>query len=255
MTMPPTIVVHRDVDHLAISAAARLITRVSELQAQRDPGDTVSVALTGGGAGIAVARAVADSPDQSSIDWSRVDLWWGDERFLPPGDPERNETQAREALIDRVPVPPRRVHPMGADAGPFAGDPEAAATAYAGDLESTGVAARGLDIVLLGVGPDGHVASLFPDHPARDADGLAVAVHDAPKPPPTRVSLTMTTIRSAAEVWLVVAGNDKADAVAAALTAAPLPATQAHGTDTTLWLVDRAASSRLPPGSDRIDAP
>lgn len=255
MNASPSVVVHRDAEHLAAAAAARLITRVAGLQAQTDSAH-VSVALTGGRVGIAVVRAVADSPDRSSIDWDRVDLWWGDERFLPPGDPDRNETQARQAFIDRVPVPSDRVHPMGADTGSFAGDPEAAAAAYAEELESARTArgGAGFDIVLLGVGPDGHVASLFPGHPAQQAGGSAVAVHDAPKPPPTRISLTMSTIRAASEVWLIVAGDDKADAVVGALAEGRFPAAEARGVDTTLWLVDQAAAARLPSDVDRIAA-
>lgn len=229
-----TVIVHQDADVLAEAVAARLITRLIDLQAEQG---TVSVALTGGRVGIATLRAVASSVAHKAVNWGVVDLWWGDERFLPAGDPERNETQARSALLDHVSVDPARVHVMGADDGQFTDDPEAAAAAYADELHSAK-----LDIVLLGVGPDGHVASLFPDHPALQDDRAAVAVHDSPKPPPTRISLSMPVIRSADEVWLVVAGADKASAVKSALTEDRLPAARAQGTHTTLWLVDEAAA-------------
>src|SRR5699024_4406133 len=246
MTADPQIIRHTDADELAEAVAVALITRIVEYQRTQS---TVSVALTGGGMGTAVLRAVAastSSPDtQPPIDWAHVDLWWGDERFLPPGDPERNETQAREALIDRLPIPPERVHPVHADTGSVAGDPDAAAALYAAEFEDAG---GRLDIVLLGVGPDGHVASLFPGHTSQHSDRVAVAVHASHKPTPMRVSLTMSTIRSAREVWLVVAGADKADAVTSALTGTgsdPLPAAEAEGTDATLWWVDQKAASGL----------
>lgn len=258
MNAPPTVVVHHDAADLADAVAARLITRIVDLQ---DEQETVSVALTGGRVGIATLRAVADSPAHAAIDWNRVDLWWGDERFLPPGDPERNETQAREALLDRVPVPAERVHPMGADDpdGAFAGDPEAAAAAYGAELDARlEDLGNDLDIVLLGVGPDGHVASLFPEHPALQDSRTAIAVHGAPKPPPTRISLSLPTIRDADEVWLVVAGEDKASAAAMALSGAgpvQIPAAGAQGTLATRWLLDRAAAAELPPGLDRVASP
>lgn len=174
------------------------------------------------------------------MNWARLDLWWGDERFLPDGDPDRNHTQARAALLDAVPLDPARVHPMPpSDA---AASPEAAAEAYAAELAA---AAGPFDVLLLGVGPDTHVASLFPGHPAlEETDRAVVAVHDAPKPPPVRVSLTVPTIRSAREVWLLAAGEDKAKAVATALSGADTsaPAARVHGTERTLWLVDEAAA-------------
>lgn len=253
MNADPTLVVHRDLAELSEAVAGRLVSRIGDLHHTQD---AVSLALTGGGAGTAVLRAVAQSPDHTRVDWSRVDLWWGDERFLPPGDPERNETQAREALIDRVPIPAERVHPMGADAAPFADDPEAAAAAYASELEAGLQSTNGvLDIVLLGVGPDGHVASLFPEHSALHDTGAVIAVHDAPKPPPTRISLAMATIRSADEVWLVVAGTDKARAVATALAGTgAAPAAAAQGTQATRWFLDEAAASGLPADMGRRES-
>jgi 6-phosphogluconolactonase len=168
-----------------------------------------------------------------------VDLWWGDERFVPAGDPERNETQARAALLDALPLDPARVHPMGASDGPDGDDAEAAAARYAGELGDTRP-----DVVMLGVGEDGHVASLFPGHPAAGAIGVTAAVHDSPKPPPTRITLTMAAIQRAGEVWLIASGEGKAEAVAAALTGADLPAARATGRDRTLWLLDEAAAAK-----------
>ncbi|WP_241562347.1 6-phosphogluconolactonase [Streptomyces hoynatensis] len=230
---------------MAQAAAARLITKVVDAQAARG---SASVVLTGGRNGNGLLAALASSAARDAIDWRRLDLWWGDERFLPEGDAERNVTQAREALLDAVPLDPARVHPMPASDGPFAGDPEAAAEAYEAELAA---APDPFDVVLLGVGPDTHVASLFPELPAvREQDRAVVAVHGAPKPPPTRLTLTLPAIRSAHEVWLLAAGEDKAAAAALALSGAgelQAPAAGAYGTARTLWLLDRAAASALPP--------
>ncbi|EIV90920.1 6-phosphogluconolactonase [Frankia sp. QA3] len=262
MTAEPQLVPHRDAGVLARAAAARLITRLIDGQAARGE---ASVVLTGGGIGIALLRAVRASPAVDAVDWSKVDVWWGDERFVPADSPDRNDRQAREALLDHVPVDPKRVFPMGHRAAQTAGgdvegtaaasgyaDPESAAAEYAALLASRaapGAAVGVFDVVLLGLGPEGHVASLFPHSPAVVATEPVVAVHDCPKPPPERISLTLPTIQSAREVWVIVAGEEKAEAVAASFSGVgpiEVPATGAVGRERTLWLVDRAAASRLP---------
>ncbi|MFI2349187.1 6-phosphogluconolactonase [Streptomyces sp. NPDC019443] len=248
----PQLVVHRDKGLMAQAAAARLITKIVDAQAARG---SASVVLTGGRNGNALLAALGTSPARDAIDWPRLDLWWGDERFLPEGDPERNITQAREALLDSVPVDPKRVHAMPASDGVYGSDADAAAAAYAAELAaSAGPEDHGpvpsFDVLMLGVGPDTHVASLFPELPAvRETDRTVVGVHGAPKPPPTRISLTLPAIRSAREVWLLAAGEDKATAVAMALSGAgevQAPAAGARGRSRTLWLLDAAAASQLP---------
>jgi 6-phosphogluconolactonase len=245
VTRTPQLVVHRDKELMARAAAARLITKVVDAQAARG---SASVVLTGGRNGNGLLAALAGSPARDAIDWRRLEVWWGDERFLPEGDPERNHTQARRALLDAVPLDPARVHVMAASDGPYGDDPEAAAEAYAAEV----AAARDpFDVLLLGMGPDTHVASLFPEHPAlHETERLAVAVHGAPKPPPTRITLTLPAIRGAREVWLLAAGADKAKAAALALSGPgdlQIPAAGAHGTARTLWMLDRAAAAELPP--------
>ncbi|GAA4669620.1 6-phosphogluconolactonase [Streptomyces chumphonensis] len=254
MTTTPQVVVHRTKDEMVRATAARLVTTL--VAAQTDRG-TASVVLTGGRNGIALLHAVAASPARDAVDWARLDVWWGDERFLPAGDPERNETQARAALLDAVPLDPARVHPMEPSGGAFGDDADAAAAGYAAELDA---ASRpedhgpvpSFDVLLLGVGPDTHVASLFPELPGvRETGRTVVGVHGAPKPPPTRVSLTLPAIRAAREVWLLAAGEDKARAVAVALTGAgevQAPAAGAYGRSRTLWLLDEAAAARLPEG-------
>lgn len=238
-----TVVVHPDAATLGRVTAARLLVHLVDAQSTRRP---VHVVLTGGTVGIATLAEVAISPLRDAVDWTGVHVWWGDERFLPDGDPDRNETQARAALLDALPIPAPNVHAMPpADA---AADPEASASTYAGELARFAApgadpAVPAFDVLLLGMGPDGHVASLFPGHAALPADGSTVGVHGSPKPPPQRVSLTFGAIRAAREVWVVAAGAEKADAVSRGLAGDPdTPAALVHGTERTLWLIDTAAA-------------
>lgn len=253
-TGTPQVLVHPDAATLAQAAAARLVTRLVDLQSVHTP---VHVALTGGSLGIATLAALKDSPAAAAVDWSSVHLWWGDERFLPAGHPDRNETQARQAWLDAVPAyPEANIHPVPALDEQDVPSAEASAALYARELaahapdaqrDQARVGAPLFDIVLLGMGPDAHVASLFPGHPALETHGVAaVAVHDSPKPPADRVSLTFDALRQAAEVWLIVAGADKADAVRRALGGADVqvaPAAGARGRERTLWLIDAQAST------------
>jgi 6-phosphogluconolactonase len=252
----PGVLVHADPARLAEAAAARLATRLAAAQSDRG---RASVVLTGGGVGTAVLRELSAAPARDALDWRSLDVWWGDERFLPPGDPDRNETAAQRALLDHVPVDPARVHPMPGPDGAGGGDPEAAAAAYAGTLRRA--AARdgdgdgdervpAFDVLLLGLGPDTHIASLFPGMPGmREGRRTVAAVRGAPKPPPTRLTLTLPAIRAAREVWIVAAGAEKARAVRLAASADapfPVPGSGARGRERTLFLVDRAAAGQLP---------
>lgn len=233
------IVVHSTADMLACAAAARLITTLVDAQQTRG---TASVALTGGGVGIAMLRAIASSPARDAVDWGNVDIWWGDERFVPRADSERNERQAREALLDHVRINETRVHH-------FAASDELAVAELAAEQYATALDRAWLDVVLLGVGPDGHVASLFPEHPALHEGGLTAAVHGSPKPPPNRTTLTFSAINRAEEVWLIAAGEAKAAMIGAALSGAgpmQVPAAGVRGRTRTLWLLDRAAAAQVP---------
>ncbi|MET8261970.1 6-phosphogluconolactonase [Micromonospora sp. NPDC005553] len=245
-----SVAVHADADLLAQAVAARLLVKL--LDAQADRGEA-SVVLTGGRVAAAVYRAVATLPARDAVDWSRVDVWWGDERFLPAGDPDRNETQARAALLDVVPLNPARVHAMPASDGPAGNDPEAAAAEYAQELARAAGPGHAtlphFDVLMLGVGEDGHVASVFPEHPVGYETRPVSAVRGSPKPPPTRTTLTLPAINTAEEVWLVAAGADKARAVGMALAGAgpvQLPAAGVHGVNRTRWLLDRTAAADVP---------
>jgi 6-phosphogluconolactonase len=225
---------------LAAAAAARLVTALVDAQAAY--GDA-SVVLTGGRAGGAVLRAVRTSPARDAVDWARVDVWWGDERWLPAGDAERNDKQAEDALLSHVPVDRARVHPFPASSDGLS--PQDAAVAYAGVLAPDGVLPR-IDVLMLGVGEEGHVASIFPDSAATRATAFVEPVFDCPKPPPTRLTLTFPAITTATEVWLMATGDGKADAVAEALAGQTgIPAGAVSGTAHTRWLLDTAAASKL----------
>lgn len=233
-----------DKDALATASGRALIEAIE--QAQQDH-DIAELALTGGSMGSAIIAAALAAPDRDRVDWTRVQIWWGDERYLPAGDAERNDTQNDAAGLSDLGIPTARIHRV---AGPDQTDSaEAAASAYGQELRQFGTGE--FDVVMLGMGPDGHVASLFPEHPAQHIEGeLAVPVHDSPKPPPDRVSLTFEALNRARQVWFLVAGAEKAEAAAAANAPGAdrweVPAAGVHGTDLTIWWVDEAAAARLP---------
>ncbi len=247
------VVVSADPVALANAVARRFVGKVGPWAAD---GRTVHIALTGGTMGFAVLAAVARNHKTAGVDWSRVHFWWGDERFVPRGDPDRNAVQAREALLGALPVPAANVHEMAAsDEGV---DLDAAARAYADELARFGTEEQAwptFDICFLGVGPDAHIASLFPDRPEIHITDRATApVRDSPKPPPERITLTRPVINSSDRVWLVLAGADKASALGLALAGASyasVPAAGAKGRKKTMLFVDRAAAAEVPP--DLID--
>ncbi len=251
MSAEPRVVVHADADQLVKATAARLITALVDAASSREQ---VHLVLTGGGAGIGVLAAVAADPARDAVAWDRVQIWWGDERYLPEGDADRNATQAWDALLTLVPVPAGNVHEMPASDAGFGSDVEAAATSHAADLatfaepdDASAPAAPVFDVLLLGVGPDGHIASLFPGHPmSRVQDRTVVGVRESPKPPPERISMTVPVIQNARQVWLVAAGAEKAAAVARGVSGdADTPAAWGRGREVTLWLLDGSAASDL----------
>jgi 6-phosphogluconolactonase len=247
----PDVVVEPDADRLARAVGAALVARLAAAQAVHG---TASVVLTGGGIGTAVLERVADlvrEPARERVDWTAVDVWWGDERWVPAADDDRNELGARRALLDPAGVPAERVHAMPASDAGFA-EPEDAAAWYADQLAAAAPEGQPLpriDVLLLGVGPEGHVASIFPGTPAVSDERTVLAVRDCPKPPPTRVSLGFRAINAAEEVWLLVSGAAKATAVAQALsgevTPDQLPAAGVHGRRATRWLLDAEAAGEL----------
>ena len=233
--------VHPDADALATAAAGELLSRLAGIQAA---GEVPVIALTGGTIADSLHREIARLTARSEVDWSRVEIWWGDERYAEATSAERNAAKARADLLDQVPVDAARVHEMPDTSF---GDIEAAAAAYSDELRAHGTGE--FDIVMLGVGPDGHIASLFPGLPQLDVDDrIAVAVTGSPKPPPERISLTLGALNRARSVWFLVSGQAKADAVASALGGADVhqtPAAGVIGNEETIWFVDHEAASKL----------
>ncbi len=237
----PLVEVHPDPETLATAVAGELLNRIADAQAA---GHVPDIGLTGGTIADAVHREVARMAPASGVDWGAVQFWFGDERFVAADSPDRNAVQARAAFLDEVGA--TRVHEVpAADQVP---DAEAAATAYATTMRAEG--GGGFDVLMLGVGPDGHIASLFPGHPGLDVtDAIATAVHDSPKPPPDRVTLTFEALNHAHAVWFLVSGEAKADAVARALaddgTITDTPARGVRGMTETTWFLDHEAAARL----------
>jgi 6-phosphogluconolactonase len=236
--------VHESADELATVVAGALLRLLTVRQAA---GEVPDIALTGGTIADKIHREIARLAPDSGVDWRRVSFYWGDERYVAPDSDDRNAKQAREAFLDAVGVDPARVHeiPSTADADSV----EAAAAAYSETVREHG--AGSFALLMLGVGPDGHIASLFPGFPQlRVDDTIAVGVTDSPKPPPERVSLTFPALNRSDEVWFVVSGADKAEAVGRALAAEPpgvheIPATGVHGQLATIWFLDREAASQV----------
>lgn len=240
----PEIEIFAGHDELVTAAAVRFVQVVTRAQAERG---SASVVLTGGGTGIDLLKKVRQAP--GAIDFARLDVFWGDERFVPAGDAERNELQAREALLDHVPVDPARVHPVATSDGEYP-DPVEAAAEYSAAVHAHLAEHGAFDLHLLGMGGDAHVNSLFPQSAAvAEEHELVLAVTDSPKPPPVRVTLTLPAVARARHVVLVVGGEAKADAVAQAVggaSALEIPAAGAHGSETTTWMLDEAAAAKLP---------
>jgi 6-phosphogluconolactonase len=234
-----------DTAALAEEAARRFVALADAAIAERG---RFRVALSGGNTPRAMhERLVQQYHDD--VDWSRVEIYWGDERFVPPDDPESVFRMARETLLDHVPIPAANIFPI-----PTVGStPEAAANAYAETLMAAfGAPIPNFDLIFLGMGPDGHTASLFPGHPevVAPSDRLVVAVHNAPKPPPIRITGTFKLLNSAAQVIFLVAGTDKAATLHTVLRGrqdvADFPAQGVRPAAGALtWLVDAAGGQEI----------
>jgi 6-phosphogluconolactonase len=210
-----TFTVLANAEEVAAAAAADIA------EALRAGGRTL--VLTGGTSPIRTYQLLAEL----DVEWGRVTVLFGDERCVPPLDPESNYRVAKENLLDRV--HPATVHRMPAELGPDVG-----ADLYAEVV----VEEAPFDVVLLGVGEDGHVNSLFPGHRALRADGLTAGIHDSPKPPPQRVTMTLEAIRDARLILIIATGAGKAQAVAMARRG-ETPSGMIAGAR---WLIDRAAA-------------
>ena len=223
---------------LAKAAADRVVTRIAATA------DRAAICLTGGSSPKQLYQLLASEPYRSQIPWQRVHWFIGDERFVPADDPLNNMGMARRIFLDRC-APPSNVHPIATDAG----SPQDAARRYERELQSFHGAneldqVRPLfDVVLMGVGPDGHIASLFPGHPAiEETERWVVGVPQAPvEPLVPRVTLTLPALSSCREMLFEVAGAEKQPILTRVLAGENLPANRAHSLSETIWLVDRAA--------------
>lgn len=244
--MPPRMVLP-DADALAAVAAERIVAVAREAIAARG---RFMIALAGGATPRATYARLAATPE--AVDWPRTWVAFGDERCVPPDHRESNYRAAREVLLDRVPVPSAQVMRMEGERP----DPEVAATDYARRLAQAFGTRRGewprFDLVLLGMGLDGHTASLFPGSPAaRETFRTVIAVHAAAAAIPQRLTLTLPVVNAARCVIMLVAGQEKARTVAAALApGSTLPAGLVAPVDGELvWMLDRGAAARLPHGA------
>jgi len=248
VTNEPKVIVHEDGAALQAFLAGRFIGRMIQVVGEFDEANVV---LTGGSVGIGLLATINAHADRDRAPWDRIHFWWGDERWLPRADAERNERQAREALLDHVPVDPAKVHAFAASDDGI--DLDAAADRYAAELRRAAPPNLPLppfDLVYLGVGPDGHIASLFPGLPGiRERDRSVIAVRNSPKPPPERLSLTIPVLNSGARVAVFATGAEKASAVGLALAGAspdevPLAAVRARRR--TGIHLDRDAAAQVP---------
>ncbi|NOK62897.1 MAG: 6-phosphogluconolactonase [Chloroflexi bacterium AL-W] len=208
-----------------------------------------SVALSGGSTPRKMYQLLAQSPYRDQVDWSNIHVFWGDERYVPPDDPDNCFYMVQEVLLAHVPITAANIYPIPT----IGGTPEAAAQAYAATITAFfDGAVPTFDLVYLGMGPDGHTASLFPGQSdvTEPSEALAVAVHDAPKPPPTRISLTFKALNTAHNIRFLVAGADKADmlkqVLQGTLDVSQRPAQGIQPTNGKLtWLVDKMAAAQV----------
>lgn len=213
------VIVHADLDELSAAVAQRIaiLARASIMER-----GVFRMALAGG----ETPRRCYEHLRRMPIEWDRIEFYFGDERCLPLGDVQRNDSMAYDALLKYVPILQGSVRAIPAEEGA-----RVAAEEYAKMLNLP------LDLVLLGMGEDGHTASLFPGHPAADSAASVVAVFDSPKPPPERVSLSMTTLNAARVKMFLVAGAGKRDALQRIAQGVQLPAGRIVGAE---WHVDKA---------------
>lgn len=248
MTTGKLVTVFDDRSALITGIAERFVSFMTTLLSTRD---VAHVVLTGGTVGIDTLAAIGEPSRSQRIDWSRVHLWWGDERWLDAGDGERNDAQADAAFLSVIDCPAENIHRFPAATDGI--DVESAAEAYAAELlrfAQEGERVPAFNLVFLGVGPDGHVASLFPGLDGiTQRDETVIAVQNSPKPPPERLSLTLPVLNSASEVWLCLSGADKASALGLALAGASVsevPAAGVSGREKTVFLIDDAAAADVP---------
>lgn len=234
-----TTVVNRfkDGSSVARNAAEAFFVKMDEVLASKPQ---AHVAITGGTVGIATLAEIAENARAATFDFNRVNFWWGDERFVAATDGDRNSVQADKALFSKISIDASKLHPFpSADNGLTLDEAASQFAAYVATVRPH------FDLVFLGMGPDGHINSLFPGKPTPAAGVQIIAEHDSPKPPPQRLSFTYEAMNAADEIWFTVAGADKAEAVNVAFGDEPtsLPVGRVHGRLRTVWFVDQTAGA------------
>ncbi|PZE28787.1 MULTISPECIES: 6-phosphogluconolactonase [unclassified Curtobacterium] len=248
MTNERRVLVHPDKQALGASVAARFITKIIDVI---DDQGQASIAISGGSVSTLVLAAIGQSPARESVDWSKVHVWWVDERWVPKGDADRNDTGTESDFFAHVSIPDDNIHRMpSSDEGLTIDE---AAAKYAEELAgsaSSDAMAPSFDITLLGVGPDGHTASLFPEFPQLAiTDRSVVPVDDSPKPPPQRLTLTYPVINASQRVWVVLSGAEKASVLGLALAGASVedvPVGGVQGRKRTVFFIDQDAARDVP---------
>jgi len=249
--MTRTVLKFNDGPAVAEAAAAGLLKELGGLLATKSE---VHLSITGGTVGILTLAKIAEHQRSADLAWNRVHIWWGDERFVAADSTDRNAVQAAKALLSALPLDPAKVHEFPAF------DPEsdlsiddqldAAAKTFAEHVSSfvaAGETQPYFDITVLGMGPDGHIDSLFPESELPAAGVIILAEHNSPKPPPKRLTFSYEAANNSGQVWFVVSGADKADAVAVAFGSEPtsLPVGRVSGLEQTVWFIDEAAAAQI----------
>jgi len=224
---------------VAKQAAFEIISAINQALKKQE---TFNIALTGGTVGILTLQVLGQQEELVDLDLSKVHFWWGDERFVASESAERNANQARQVFLNLIEVPSSNIHEFPSiDQGL---DLEKARTSFENELLTAfeGKSPK-MDLTILGMGPDGHVASLFPGH--HQNSSLIVSEHNSPKPPAQRLSMSMDLINNSDRIIFVVSGIDKAEAISSVHqdTDCELPAAKVAAQGETLWIVDQAAGS------------
>lgn len=224
---------------VANQASAEIITSLANVLAKQE---IVHLALTGGTVGIKTLAALAQDPEFAKLNLNRIHIWWGDERFVEQNSPDRNANQAREALLSKIDFPQENIHEFPAtDSG--LNVVEAAEVFQQQLQESFADAQPKMDLTILGMGPDGHIASLFPGHTHPSTD--IVSIDSSPKPPSERLSFSYEMLNRSAKIIFVVSGIDKAEATEKihSETDCVLPAAKIAALNETIWFIDEAAGA------------
>lgn len=240
-----SIAIYPDTETLS-QEAAQYIVRVAQeaITSHR----RFTIALSGGSTPKKLYALLAEEPYRSQIDWSVVDIFWSDERCVPPGDPESNYLMAQQVLLSKIPIPANQIHRMPADQT----DRDAASYAYTLEMQQTigSESVPSFDLIQLGMGPEGHTASLFPGQPSLHEQQRLVMPVTVPKPPPPRLTFTPRLLNAASHVLFLVTGAEKQDAVKAVLEGEfqpdEYPAQIVKPTKGEVtWMLDTAAAGKL----------